>query len=159
MGKYRKRSGNLLSKLGCHVLAFDKYKAGFGSEWIHEVSEKELLEKATLISLHVPLTEETRGYYNSAWFKQAKSMQWLINTSRGNILNLIDLKNAMENNGLIGAALDVLPEETPSQWNDSIYAWLQQHPNIVLTPHIAGWTKESHERIAHVLIEKINQFL
>lgn len=151
--------GHLLLKLGCRVLAFDKYKIGFGNESVGEVSEEELLQHAELISLHVPLTDETRGYYNSTWLKRAQSLLWLINTSRGDILNLAALKEAIENNSLMGAALDVLPEENPVHWNDPIYAWLQQHPNIILTPHIAGWTKESYEKIARVLVEKINHYL
>ena len=149
----------------CQVLAYDKYKHGFGDETVREATLEELMEEADVVSLHVPLTEETRHMVDEKFIEKfAKSIS-LINTSRGAVVDTAALVEQMKKGKVTGAALDVIEYEDMAK--DGIratgepepLAWLKQSRKTVLTPHVAGWTVESKYKLAAVLADKINEVL
>jgi D-3-phosphoglycerate dehydrogenase len=150
-----------LRGFGVHILAHDKYKKGFGSDLIEEVSLAQLFEEADVISLHTPLTDETHYLINDAFIHQFKKNIYIINTARGKSLNTADLVTNIQSGKVLGACLDVLEYEVTSFENlDAVnlpaaFQYLIQSDKVMLSPHIAGWTKESNEKIARILAEKI----
>jgi D-3-phosphoglycerate dehydrogenase / 2-oxoglutarate reductase len=147
-----------LAGFGCNVLAFDKYKKGFTDPCCREVSIDELFDQTDILSLHVPLTAETRGMVNLDYFNRFKKSIIVLNTARGEIVPLEDLLTALSKNKVRGAALDVLENErlstlTPEQ--RKVLISLSKKSNVIFTPHIAGWTFESHVKINVALVDKI----
>ena len=147
-----------LSGFGCKILAYDKYKKGFGNTFCEEVSMERVFAETDIFSLHIPLTRETRGMVNMDYLQRFKKNIILINTSRGEIIPLADLARAIENGKVRGAALDVLENEKLNRLTDSqqqSFNYLKSKANVIFTPHIAGWTFESHIKINVALVEKI----
>ena len=147
-----------LSGFGCKVLAYDKYISGYSDSCVEEVAMQRLFEEADMISLHVPLTAETKGMVNEDYLSRFKKNIVLINTSRGEIVVQRDLAASLKSGKIKGAALDVLENErlsvlTPS--DREIFKFLVQQTNVIFTPHIAGWTVESLRKINVILINKI----
>ena len=147
-----------LSGFGCKVLVYDKYKKGFGTAQCGEVSMETINAEADIVSLHVPLTDETRSMVNKDYWKRFKKPIILINTARGEIVSLADLAEAMELGTVRGAVLDVLENEklgtlTPVQ--EQAFNRLRKRSDVIFTPHIAGWTFESHVKINVALVLKI----
>ncbi len=142
------------------VMAFDKYKSGYSDEYVLETTLEELFTEADIVSLHIPLTDETAGMVNDQFLGRFRQDFWLVNTSRGPVVRTADLVRHLASGHVRGAALDVLEYEEASfeSLNGHRPAELQQlmqHENVILTPHIAGWTHESEIRLAQVLVEKI----
>lgn len=153
-----------LAGMEMKVLAYDKYKADYAEDmpWVRETNLDELIQHADIISLHLPLTEETKHIVNKKFIDRCKPGFILINTSRGNCVKTIDLVAALESGKLGGACLDVFENEKPATFGAEerkIYTRLHAIENVVLTPHIAGWTHESKRRLAEVLLEKILEHL
>lgn len=151
-----------LSGFGCKVLAYDKYKSRFSDTFCHEALMPEIFEEADILSLHIPLTPETRGMVNNAYLKQFRKNIVLINTARGEIVSLGDLAEAVAAGKVLGAALDVLENEKLNTMTDlqlQSFKYLSGHTNVIFTPHIAGWTFESHEKINVVLVNKLKALL
>jgi len=151
-----------LSGFDVRVLAYDKYKKEFahGSKYIVESSLEHLFEMCDVVSLHVPLTPETLNMVSADFFKQFKKNIYLINTARGGIVNLSDLATAIKNGKVLGACLDVFEFEEQSFEHSQISSsegmqYLIQSNKVLLSPHGAGWTPESNEKIARVIGEKI----
>lgn len=150
-----------LQGFGVKVLAYDKYKTGFSSDTVKETSLKELLGEADVLSLHVPLTAETRYMVNGNFLSQFRKNIFLINTARGKVLNTADLVSAMEAGKVKGACLDVLEyeavsfEDLQAETLPEPFKYLIKSDKVILSPHIAGWTHESNEKIARILAEKI----
>jgi D-3-phosphoglycerate dehydrogenase len=147
-----------LSGFGCKVLAYDKYISGYSDSYAEEVDMQRLFKEADMISLHVPLTSETKGMVNEGYLSQFKKDIVLINTSRGEIVVQRDLAESLKSGKVKGAALDVLENERLSEMTPSdreIFNILVQQTNVIFTPHIAGWTVESHRKINVALINKI----
>lgn len=146
---------------GCRIMAYDKYKSGFGNEIIEESTLNDLLDSCDIISLHLPLSEETRFMANESFFQSFKNPVCVVNSSRGPILNTSDLVKAMQKDKVWGACLDVLEyEETSFEYLSETkmpepLKWLSSSDKVVLTPHIAGWTKESYYKLSSVLADKI----
>ena len=143
---------------GCNVLAYDKYKTGFTDPCCREASIDELFGQTDILSLHIPLTAETRGMVNLDYFNRFKKSIIVLNTARGEIVPLADLLAAIEKKKVRGAALDVLENEklptlTPDQ--RKVLISLGKKSNVIFTPHIAGWTFESHVKINVALVDKI----
>jgi len=145
------------------IIAYDKYKSGFGNDYVEEVSLKEIFSHAQILSLHVPLTEETRYMVNEDFISKFSSPFVLINTSRGKVVQTEALVDALENGKILGAALDVLEYESisfekieKSRAPDPL-RYLLKSDQVILSPHIAGWTYESHVKLSKVLVEKIKQ--
>jgi len=154
-----------LSGFDVHCIAYDKYKKNFSDNYVKEVSMEEIFNTADILSLHVPLTEETRQLVNKNYIQQFKKDILLINTARGQIVNTKDLGEALKTKKVLAAALDVLEYEKSSfeklgaeNLPDEFHL-LSKAENVILTPHIAGWTKESKKKHAEVLFEKIKVFL
>ncbi|WP_026998038.1 NAD(P)-dependent oxidoreductase [Flectobacillus major] len=147
-----------LSGFGVKVLAYDKYKTGFSNQFVEEASMEEIFEQTDVLSLHIPLTDETRYLVTNDYIKQFKKDIFLINTSRGEIASIQCIVKGLNTGKLKGACLDVLENEkmnklSPEQ--EILYEVLFQMKNVILTPHVAGWTAESYEKINQVLFEKI----
>lgn len=151
-----------LSGFGCRVLAYDKYKSEFSDTYATEASLGQLWQEAEVLSLHVPLTDETRGWVTTDFLNRFIHPIWLVNTARGEIVPFSSLREALQSGKLRGACLDVLEQEkldrlTPAQAAD--FEWLAQQPNVIFSPHVAGWTYESYVRINRVLVDKLVQLM
>lgn len=150
-----------LSGFDVEILAYDKYKKDFSNEFVREVSLEELFENADIVSLHIPLTDETRFMVNTNFFSSFKKHIYLINTSRGKILKTSDLVESLENTKVIGACLDVLEfeglsfEDLDNENLPPEFKQLINKENVILSPHIAGWTHESNVKLSEVLAKKI----
>jgi D-3-phosphoglycerate dehydrogenase len=148
----------LLGSFNVTVLACDKYKFGFSKNYIKEASLDQLCRYCDVISFHVPLTEETHHLANDVFFQSLKKKPWILNTSRGRVVNTQHLKKAILNNAIAGAGLDVLENEklaTYSNEDKELLAWLIDQPNVIITPHIAGYSHEAFLKMSEVLIEKL----
>jgi len=145
------------------VIAYDKYKTGFGDDFVEEVTPDTIFDKTDILSLHVPLTEETEFLVNNEYISKFRKNIYLINTSRGKVVKTADLVENMKAGKVLGAALDVLEyeklsfEDIDSQNLPDDFKYLIQSDNVVLTPHIAGWTHESNYKMAKVISEKIRR--
>lgn len=147
-----------LAGFDVQVLAYDKYKSGFGSGQVKEVTSEEIFTKADVVSLHIPLTDETRTMVDAVWFSRFRKPVILMNMSRGGIVNLTDLLVALKAGKLAGACLDVLPEEpltTEALQGDKILKELMSMENVLITPHIAGWTMQSKALLGNILLQRI----
>ena len=147
-----------LSGFGTKVLAYDKYRQAYGDAYATEASMGELHEQADVISFHVPLTEETRNMVDDRYLNQFQKDVILLNSARGKISSFKTLVEALERGKLRGAALDVLENEqlaTLSEQQRHYFAKLCQSDRVLLTPHVAGWTYESYEKISRVLAKKV----
>lgn len=147
-----------LSGFGCKILVYDKYKHGFTNEFWQEADMEEIFVQTDILSLHVPLTHETRAMVNTHYLSQFRKKIILLNTARGEIVPLSDLAESFSMGFVRGAALDVLENEklndlTPVQKEG--FRNLVTGGNVIFTPHIAGWTFESHIKINVALVEKI----
>ncbi len=142
------------------VLAHDRYKQGFSKEmpWIEACTPEDIRRQADIISLHLPLTEETRHYVNREFIAGCKPGFILINTARGQCVDTYALADALETGQCGGACLDVFENEKPetySQAEIALYHRLFALDQVVLSPHIAGWTVESKKLLAEILLRKI----
>ncbi len=145
----------------CAVLAYDKYKKNYSNEFVEETNLDELFEKTDVLSIHLPLTEETNGIVNRSLLEKFKKNIYFINTSRGRQVVTDDLVACMKSGKVIGACIDVMEYESlsfegldKSKLPESFH-YLAKSDRVVLTPHIAGWTHESNEKISATLTRKI----
>lgn len=148
----------LLQSFNVTLLAYDKYKFGFSKDYIKEASLEQVCRYADVISFHIPLTDETRYLANHVFFQSLKQKPWILNTSRGQIVNTQDLKNAILNGAIAGAGLDVLENEKLSSYTaeeQTLFEWLIHQPNVIITPHIAGYSHEAFLKMSEVLLQKL----
>lgn len=150
-----------ISGFGATVLSYDKYKKEYEDKYTKEVNLEDIFEQSDILSLHVPLTEETRFMVNKDFIYNFKKNIYLINTARGKVVKTSDLTKAMKKGKVLGAALDVLEYEKKSfeklHFGDmpESFQYLIESDNVILSPHIAGWTHESDYKLAEVLANKI----
>lgn len=152
-----------LQAFGCKVLAYDKYLATADSQIAELVELNTIHEKADIVSFHVPLTDETKYMFNAGFIEKMRKPLYVLNTARGKVLNTADLVEGLKSEKILGAGLDVLeyenhnfeqPEKRPEPLK-----YLSSCDNVVLTPHVAGWTVESYQKLSSYLADKIlNRF-
>ncbi|NPA67579.1 MAG: hypothetical protein GXO50_03110 [Chlorobi bacterium] len=148
-----------------NIKAYDKYKTGFSDNSVKEVTLEKLFNETDILSIHLPLTKETKFMINDNFINKFKKNIYIINTSRGKILNTNDLVKNLKSGKVKGACLDVLEYEKTSfedifeGQNSESLKYLVNSENVILTPHIAGSSEESYKKIAEVLANKIiNEF-
>ena len=122
---------------------------------VKKVSFDEILNLADIISIHVPLNNDTKYLFDRQVFIKMKKQPIIINTSRGGVINEIDLIDAYRNKYISGFALDVFENEPV---NETFYKNISNDMNCILTPHIAGVTEESNVRVSNFIIDKTNKF-
>lgn len=149
-----------LKGFDCRVLAYDKFKKDFSDEFAQEASLEELFEIAEVLSLHIPLTSDSRNWADSTFFSKFKKSIWFLNTARGEITSFKAVAESINNGQILGAGLDVLENEKLKTLSDEqrlYFNELVNAPNVLFTPHVAGWTHESYRKINEVLVQKIKQ--
>ncbi len=163
-GNMGKAFAKKLRGFDCEVIFYD-LKENIGNQDARQVSLKELQENAEVLSLHTPLTSLTKNMINSDFINQFKNPFWLINTARGKSVVTKHLVSALKSGAILGAGLDVLEYEKSSFENlfsdehalPEAFQYLIEADNVLLSPHIAGWTIESKEKLAQVIVDKIKQ--
>ena len=153
-GNMGKAVASRLACFGMTILAYDKYapSADFPA------TMEQLFDQADIVSLHIPLTSETRGMVSVEFVESFKKPFLLINSSRGPIAPLEPLLHGLRSGKIKGLALDVLPNEKLSSWSPvekELFAEIAAYPATIFSPHVAGWTTESYYKINEVLLEKI----
>jgi D-3-phosphoglycerate dehydrogenase len=147
-----------LSGFGVRVIAYDKYKTGFSDEFATEVSMEEIVKHSDVLSLHIPLTAETRQMVNREYFYHFRKPIFFLNTARGEITDTQAVLDAIKTGKIMGAGLDVLEvEKFPKLAEQPWYDDLTCSSKVVLTPHVAGWTFDSYRKISEVLADKLEK--
>ena len=150
--------GRLWGGWDVRVLTYDKYLERYGNEKVIAVELDALLDQSDIISLHIPLTHETNGMIDEQFISKCKTGVVIVNTSRGKVVKLDALVSALKSGKIKGACMDVLPYEPPAAGPDDFKKLMREiyrMENVVLSPHVAGWTMESKRKIAEVLLVKI----
>jgi len=144
-----------------NVLAYDKYKTNFGNEFVQEASLEDIYKNADIVSFHIPQNEETIFMGNTSFFDYFLKPIILLNLSRGKIIETKALVDALKNSKVKAAGLDVLEYEKSSfesffeQEIPPAFQYLLSAENVILSPHVGGWTKESYFKLSDVLADKI----
>jgi D-3-phosphoglycerate dehydrogenase len=150
-----------LQGFGANVIAYDKYKELFNSNTAKEVSLDTIFNETDILSIHTPLTTETIGMYDYEFISKFKKDSYILNTARGQSLILNDLVKHLKTGKVKGACLDVLEIEKTgfenifNEKNNDDLQFLIESKNVILTPHVAGWTHQSNKKMAQFLGEKI----
>ena len=148
----------VLSGFDVTMLGYDINKNGFGGKFIREAELEQICRYADVISFHVPLSDDTRHMADEAFFDRLKNKPFIINTSRGNVVETAALINALKAGKIKGAALDVLENEklqTLSTTEKEQLDFLLAQDNVLVTPHIAGYSHEAFLKMSEVLLVKL----
>lgn len=161
-GHTGKQFARKLSGFDVRVLCHDILPS-LSDVYATQVPLKTLQKEADIISLHLPLNRTTHHYVNATFITQMKKPFWLINTARGNQVVGSDLVAALKRGIVKGVCLDVFDFETSAfditnQSSDD-WEYLSQHPNVIFSPHVAGWTVQSHFRLSDVILSKIKHLI
>lgn len=162
MGNTGSALAGLLKGFQIEVLGYDKYKTGFAQKNLQEVDNLEAIWKTCdLISFHVPLTEETKGMINANFLAETELKPIIVNASRGAVLEVTSMVNSLKTGLISGLILDVWPDEPPTKRNavyQSDFDWLKTQSRVMFSPHVAGWSHESYERISVKLLDNVLKF-
>ncbi|SHG91934.1 2-hydroxyacid dehydrogenase [Pedobacter caeni] len=149
-----------LSGFEVNVIAYDKYKTGFTDAYAKEVSMEEIVRQSDVLSLHIPLTGETRQMVNEEYLFHFRKPFFFINTARGEIVNTEAVLTAIKSGKILAAGLDVLEvEKFPALADQRWFSELKEAGKVILTPHVGGWTFESYRKISEVLAEKLSSVI
>lgn len=151
-----------LSGFGARVLAYDKYLHDYSDAHATEASMETIFAEADICTVHIPLTDETRELVTTAFFGKFAKPIYFLNLARGPIANIEAVLKGLEEGRLLGAGLDVLPQEPLNKLSPAqkiIYDNLFYFENVVFTPHIGGWTVESALNIQDLIIREIEAIL
>jgi D-3-phosphoglycerate dehydrogenase len=151
----------LLKPFNVTVLAYDKYKQGFAADHVKEANLEQVCRYCDAISFHVPLTEETKHMANDAFFGSLHRNPYFINASRGRVVSISALIGALKEGKITAAGIDVIENEDPQSWQGKEkedMEWLLRQDNVIITPHIAGYSHEAFLKMAEVLLDKIVSF-
>ena len=156
-GNTGKETAKRLKAFCSNILVYDKYLKGIDDEYVKEVDMESMLQEADIVSLHLPLNKETAQLVNDVFIHKMTKPFYLINTSRGKIVNEIQVLQAMKVNKILGFATDVLENEKIDTYSDDEKQKLEDlmNENTIITPHIAGWTYESKQKLAQILAKKM----
>ncbi|MFK7903565.1 MAG: NAD(P)-dependent oxidoreductase [Chitinophagales bacterium] len=159
--------GNAFAKrlqgFGVEVIAYDKFKTDYGNEYAEAVTLEELQQRADVVSFHIYWTPENDKIVNDTYLSAFKKPIYLINTARGKILETADLVKHLKSGKVLGAALDVLEYEGHSFHEFNVatlpdaFQYLTQADNVILSPHIAGWTHESELKHVQTLAKRVGE--
>ena len=157
-GNMGKALARRLIGFGCQVLAYDIHEEKVDDFFVMKATPKDIFREADIFSLHIPLTRENKAIFTEDFFQNFRKDIFLVNTARGELLDLQLLKSLLISGRVKGMCLDVLENEklatlTPSQ--KEAFEYLIQSEKVLFSPHVAGWTVESYVRINEVLVEKI----
>lgn len=150
--------GKRLSAFGCKVLAYDKYKIGYYDGFCKESNMEELFQESDILTLHIPLTDETENMVDNDFIQSFRKNIFLINAARGPIVKMKTIVDNLNSGKLLGAGLDVLENEKINQLSDEQQIYFNElckSQKVIFTPHVGGWTFESYEKLSTVLAEKI----
>lgn len=145
----------------CRIVAYDKYKSGYAPSYVEEVSLEELQRVSDVVSLHVPLTSETRYMVDDAFVDQFQKTFYLLNTARGAVVKTSALAHSIRSGKILGAGIDVMEYENMAKDGLDIESvpedlrYLLMSDRTVFTPHVGGWTIESKYKLAAVMADKI----
>lgn len=148
----------LLSSFDVTVLVYDKFKSDFAQGYIKEASLDHICRYADIISFHLPLTDETYHMANDKFFNSLERKPWILNTSRGKVVAISSLVEAIKNKKIAGAGLDVLENEKLNSYSiteKEQLEWLLAQANVIITPHIAGYSHEASYKMADILLNKL----
>jgi len=145
---------------GMKVLAYDKYKTDYATAYPHvqETDMKTIFEQADILSFHLPLTDEVKHLATATYFHHFQKPIVILNTSRGAVIKTTDLIQLLQEKKVIGACLDVFENEKPSTYTTEehiMYQTLFDFSNVIVSPHVAGWTAESKQKLAKIVLDKI----
>lgn len=160
-GHTGKAVGKRLGCFGCNVLAYDINGIPNPDRDVKEASLQQIQKQADIITLHIPLDSRNKHFVNADFFKKLEKPIWFINAARGEVVNTLDLIEALRQGKVIGAGLDVLENEKLASYTSSekeMLNTLSSFPQVILTPHVAGWTHESYRKISEFLGHKIKTF-
>lgn len=157
-GHTGKAFAKLLQGFHCSILAYDVQPVSNPFQFVQITEWSEILRSADIVSMHVPLTNETKHMANKAFFDSFKKPIYFINTSRGGVCNTADLIEGIKSGKIRGAGLDVFENEKPATFTTqekTVFHELCSLANVLLTPHIAGWTHQSKLKLAEIISDKI----